>query len=84
MLSRLIRLAADPRARNAERVQPLNVESLDERRPFLERIIADGMLHLACLFFSHLRIDAQMLGEELEQEFMAPEHRRPVFVPLFG
>ena len=60
------------------------VEATDERAPFLEGGIADGVFHLAGLDFRHLGLDPQGLGQKVEEHAMAVEHRPTVGVARLG
>ncbi len=42
----------------------VEVEGVDEGHPLLEGVVADRVLHLACLLLGDLGVDAQRLVEE--------------------
>lgn len=62
----------------------LHVELLDERSPFLEGIIVDGVFHLTGFLCRDFGIYPQVLSEELQQQLVAAENRGTVFVAFLS
>ena len=62
----------------------LHVELLDERSPFLEGTVADGVFHLAGFLFCDFGIYPQVFGEKLQQQLVAAENGGTVFVAFVG
>ena len=62
----------------------LKIQGLDVGSPFLERFIADGVLHHAGFLVGGLFGDAEHFGEEREQQMVAVENRPSVFVASIG